>query len=76
MNCCSNCNCRERGEQVASNAYYNDSEKKNRVTYGNTNVVDLIHKAKMEEKKEKKKNIAIAAAAISALVATGFIISI
>jgi len=40
------------------------------------NVLDLIQKAKAEQKKEKRQNIIIAAAAISALVASGFVISL
>lgn len=40
-----------------------------------TNVVDLMHKAKLEEKKEKRKNIYITVAAISALAVSGIIIS-
>ena len=40
------------------------------------NVVDLIKKAKFEEKKEKRHTIVIAAAAFSALAISGLIISL
>ena len=40
------------------------------------NVVDLIKKAKFEEKKEKRHTIVIAAAALSALAISGLIISL
>ena len=40
------------------------------------NVVDLREKAKVEQKKEKRKNIIVAAAAISALAVSGLIISL
>ena len=40
------------------------------------NVVDLREKVKVEQKKEKRKNIIVAAAAISALAVSGLIISL
>jgi len=40
------------------------------------NVIDLMNKAKLEEKKEKRHNLVVAAAAISALAISGFIISL
>ena len=40
------------------------------------NVVDLIKKAKFEEKKEKRHTIVIATAALSALAISGLIISL
>ena len=43
---------------------------------GLVNVVDLIKKAKFEEKKEKRQTIVIAAAAISALAISGLIITL
>ena len=39
-------------------------------------VVDLIKKAKFEEKKEKRQTIVIAAAALSALAISGLIITL
>jgi len=45
-------------------------------TQGTVNVVDLIHRAKIKEKKEKRQNIIIAAVAVSALAVSGFIISL
>ena len=44
--------------------------------YKPTNVVDLIKKAKDAEKKEKKKTLVVAAAAVSALAISGLIISL
>tara|TARA_B100000029_G_scaffold453468_1_gene479284 strand:+ start:424 stop:588 length:165 start_codon:yes stop_codon:yes gene_type:complete len=41
----------------------------------NTNIVQLMRHAKKEEIKEKRKNIYIAAAAVSVLALSGFIIS-
>ena len=41
----------------------------------NTNIVQLIKHAKEQENKEKRKNIYMAAAAISVLALSGFIIS-
>ena len=52
------------------------AEKKRGSGYRTTNVVNLINRAKLDQKKEKRKNIIISAAAISALVATGLIISL
>ena len=40
------------------------------------NVVDLINKAKFEEKKEKRQTIVIAAAALSVLAISGIIITL
>ena len=40
------------------------------------NVVDLVKKAKFEEKKEKRRTMVIVAAALSALAMSGFIISL
>ena len=41
-----------------------------------TNVVDLMNRAKSEEKKEKRYNLVITAAAISALAISGIIIAL
>ena len=43
--------------------------------YRRTNVVDLIKKTRLKEKKEKRQTMIIAAAAISALALSGFIIT-
>ena len=40
------------------------------------NVVDLIRKAKFKEKKEKRQVVIIASAAVSALAAIGFVLSL
>ena len=41
----------------------------------NTNIVDLIKRNKLQQKKEKIQNVYMAAAAISVLALSGFIIS-
>ena len=41
----------------------------------NTNIVQLLRQAKEQETKEKRKNIYMAAAAVSVLALSGFIIS-
>ena len=41
----------------------------------NLNVVNLLKQAKLERKKEKRKNVIVAAAAVSALAISGLIIS-
>ena len=46
-------------------------------SYGKgTNIVTLIHRVKLDQKKKKNKNIMIAAAAAGALVVSGYIISL
>ena len=52
------------------------SEKKNDNQTSRLNVVDLLNKSKIEQNKEKRKNIIVAAAAISALAVSGLIISL
>ena len=49
----------------------NKESKPNRL-----NVVNLLKKTKIEQRKEKRKNILVAAAAISALAVSGLIISL
>ena len=58
---------------VASSSYI--GKKKQNYAYRTTNVVDLIHRVKSNNKKEKRKTIIITAVAISALVLSGLIIS-
>ena len=41
----------------------------------NLNVVNLIKQAKIERKKERRKNVIVAAAAVSALAISGIIIT-
>jgi len=43
--------------------------------YQFVNINHLVSKVKLEEKKEKRKNLLITIAAISALAATGFVIT-
>ena len=50
--------------------------KKEKFVFRSTNVVDLIKRNKLEEKREKKNTIILAAAAISALAVSGLIISL
>ena len=40
------------------------------------NVVDLVNKAKFEAKREKRRDLVIAVAVVSALAMSGFIISL
>ena len=53
--------------------------KKQKLIYRNVsrnpNIVDLLRKSRLEEKKGKRQNYIIAAAAVSALVISGYIIS-
>ena len=49
--------------------------KDNKDKSTNTNIVDLLRRTKLQQKKEKRQNVYIAAAAISVLVLSGFIIS-
>ena len=49
--------------------------KGDKVKPTNTNIVDLIRRSKLQQKKEKRQNVYIAAAAISVLALSGFIIS-
>ena len=49
--------------------------KGDKVKSTNTNIVDLIRRSKLQQKKDKRQNVYIAAAAVSALVLSGFIIS-
>ena len=51
---------------------------KNKVDYiksTNTNIIDLIKKNNQQEKKEKRQNVYMVAAAVSVLALSGFIIS-
>ena len=49
--------------------------KGDKVKSTNTNIVDLIRRSKLQQKKDKRQNAYIAAAAISVLALSGFIIS-
>ena len=57
-------------------AYNHLSQKRNGQRHKSINVMDLMQKAKFNEKKEKRNTIIVAAAAISALAVSGFIISL
>ena len=53
------------------------SNKDNKVGVSSRlNVVDLLKQTKLEQRKEKRRNIMVAAAAISALAVSGLIISL
>ena len=41
----------------------------------NTNIVDLLRQTKLQQRREKRQNVYIAAAAISVLALSSFIIS-
>ena len=49
--------------------------KDNKDKSTNTNIVDLLRRTKLQHKREKRQNAYIAAAAISVLALSGFIIS-
>ena len=49
--------------------------KDNKYKSTNTNIVDLLRRTKLQQKREKRQNVYIAAAAISVLALSGFIIS-
>ena len=49
--------------------------KGDKIRSTNTNIVDLIRRSKLQQKKEKRQNVYIATAAISLLALSGFIIS-
>ena len=57
-------------------AYNHLSQKRNGQRHKSINVMDLMQKAKFNEKKEKRNTIIVTAAAISALAVSGFIISL
>ena len=57
-------------------AYNHLSQKRNGQSHKSINVMDLMQKAKFNEKKEKRNTIIVTAAAISALAVSGFIISL
>ena len=50
-----------------------NKDNKNKST--NINIVDLLQRTKLQQKREKRQNVYIAAAAISVLALSGFIIS-
>jgi len=50
-----------------------DKDNKDKST--NTNIVDLLRRTKLQQRREKRQNVYIAAAAISVLALSGFIIS-
>ena len=47
----------------------------NKSASANTNIVDLLKRTKLQQRREKRQNVYIAAAAISVLALSGFIIS-
>ena len=49
--------------------------KDNKDKSTNTNIVDLLRQTKLQQRREKRQNVYIAAAAISVLALSGFIIS-
>ena len=49
--------------------------KDNKDKSTNTNIVDLLRRTKLQKRREKRQNVYFAAAAISVLALSGFIIS-
>ena len=60
---------------MAPYKYMLHKNKVDNIKSTNTNILDLIKKNKQQEKKEKRQNVYIAAAAVSVLALSGFIIS-
>ena len=61
---------------MASYKYLIRKKDSRKVTSTRINVVDLFKKAKLEQRKQKRKNIIVATAAKSALAVSGLIISL
>jgi len=61
---------------VAEYKYLINKEENKESKPNRLNVVNLLKKTKIEQRKEKRKNILVAAAAISALAVSGLIISL
>jgi len=49
--------------------------KDNKEESTNTNIFDLFRRTKLQQRREKRQNVYIAAAAISVLALSGFLIS-
>ena len=60
---------------MATYRYMLLKNKDNKDKSTNTNIVDLLRRTKLQQKREKRQNVYIAAAAISVLALSGFIIS-
>ena len=60
---------------MKSYRYINLKNKDIQYKATNTNIVELMRHAKEQQTKEKRKNIYMAAAAVSVLALSGFIIS-
>lgn len=58
---------------MALNSYLTD--KKNTHINKSKSIVELLKESKLREKREKRQNVYIAAAAVSVLAISGFIIS-
>ena len=69
--------CKIYGGLVSTNKFHNlkIKLKNDENIYKSTNVVDLIKKAKVEQKKDKRNTLYITVAAVSALAISGLIIS-
>jgi len=59
---------------MAMNGYIGD--RKQKFVYRKANIVDLLKRNKLEEKKEKRNTVLIATATISSLAIVGLIISL
>ncbi len=60
---------------MAHYKYLENKKSEFRLKPSTTNISDLLKNNKLEQKKEKRQNIYFAAAAISVLALSGFIIS-
>ena len=52
----------------------NMAHRERTATQRSVNVIDLMHKAKCEEKREKRRSILVAVVSLSVLAVTGLII--
>ena len=66
---------RGKSREMKTHKYLISKNEGNQYRSTNTNISQLLKKAKEQENGEKRKNIYMAAAAISVLALSGFIIS-
>ena len=60
---------------MAPYRYLSLKHKEDKIKSPNANIVDLLRQTKLQQKREKRQNIYITAAAISVLALSGFMIS-
>ena len=75
LNFCSTVSSEFKEGKMAPYRYMLLKNKGNKDKSTNTNIVDLLRRTKLQQRREKRQNVYIAAAAISVLALSGFIIS-